>query len=106
MKQTILFLIPNGDISYKEDNDGTMCGKAFKEDSMDSPASPQTRALYVRFESGSFTKWHWHTGIQILLVKSGIGFVEQEGFPRLILCQVIGFIFLKTYGTGTAPGRI
>ena len=81
MKQTILSLIPNGDISYKEDNDGTMCGKAFKEDSTDSPASPQTRALYVRFESGSFTKWHWHTGVQILLVKSGIGFVEQKGFP-------------------------
>jgi quercetin dioxygenase-like cupin family protein len=73
--------IPYGDISYEQDNDGHMCGKAFRENSPNSPASLQTRALYVRFETGAFTKWHWHTGVQILLIKQGIGFVEQKNFP-------------------------
>jgi len=73
--------ILNGNVCYKEEIDGNMCGKVLIEDSRDSPTSPQPRALHVRFESGAFTKWHWHTGVQILLVKEGIGFVEQKGFP-------------------------
>ena len=73
--------ISHGEIFYEENKENTMCGKVFGENSPDSPSSPYTRALHVKFVEGAFTKWHWHTGGQILLVKEGIGFVEQKGVP-------------------------
>jgi len=68
-------------INYKENKEGNMCGKVHQEILPGLPSSPYTRASFVKFDNGAFTKWHYHTGMQILLVKRGTGFVEQKGYP-------------------------
>jgi hypothetical protein len=63
-----LIQIPPGDIPYKPKNHGEMCGKVEVEKNDVLPASPLPRVVYVRFLEGEYTKWHYHHGIQVLLV--------------------------------------
>jgi len=39
----------------------------------------------VSFEPGARTKWHLHTGGQILLVTDGVGYYQEKGQPKKIL---------------------
>jgi quercetin dioxygenase-like cupin family protein len=58
-----------------------MCGDGQIETFSDShsPESPYTRAMYVQFKNGAYTKWHCHEAGQVLVVTEGIGFVEEYG---------------------------
>lgn len=38
----------------------------------------------VTFEPGARTAWHTHPLGQMLIVTSGVGYVQQEGGPRLV----------------------
>jgi len=42
-----------------------------------------TRVYRVRFQPGSRTDWHFHSGRQLLLVEEGHGCVQKEGGPVL-----------------------
>jgi quercetin dioxygenase-like cupin family protein len=69
---------------YKQDeNPQEVCGTRWLEDLQGAPSSPLMRPLYVKFEDGAYTKWHYHTGEQLLLVAEGKGFVEFEGGPPI-----------------------
>jgi len=48
------------------------------------PEEPfRTTAAYVTFDPGARTAWHSHPVGQILLITSGSGFVQQEGYDRI-----------------------
>jgi len=72
---------PAGGRKYKDLDKRKICddGFGFIEDLQDSPKSPSLRAIYVKFNIGAYTKWHYHTGDQMLLGKRGEGFVEIQG---------------------------
>ncbi|MGD9807206.1 MAG: cupin domain-containing protein [Deferribacterales bacterium] len=47
------------------------------------PEAPtRVTSAYVTFEPGARTAWHTHPAGQVLVVTSGSGFVQQEGFPK------------------------
>ena len=45
------------------------------------PSLHNLRAAHVRFVDGAHTKWHYHTGEQLLMPTDGLGFVELRGLP-------------------------
>jgi quercetin dioxygenase-like cupin family protein len=57
------------------------CGEAFTEEANQGPASPALRGELVRFVDGAYTKWHYHSGEQMLLATAGEGFVECQDRP-------------------------
>jgi quercetin dioxygenase-like cupin family protein len=69
-------------IQFGERNEN-MCGYGFIEMLKETLASPQLRSAFVRFDYGAYTKWHYHTGEQMLLIVEGEGFVECEDRPTL-----------------------
>ncbi len=62
-----------------------MCGHGFIEELVQAPSSPSMRATFVKFLSGAYTKWHYHTGEQILIATEGQGFVEFQDRPKVEL---------------------
>ena len=56
-----------------------MCGDGQIEELLHAPKSPALRAAYVKFVGGAHTKWHFHSGEQILVAMEGQGFVEFQG---------------------------
>jgi len=70
---------PAGARKYRDPDKTNMCYDGFIEDLQGSPKSPSLRALYAKFTDGAHTKWHYHTGDQMLLAKEGQGFVEIHG---------------------------
>jgi quercetin dioxygenase-like cupin family protein len=60
-----------------------MCGEAFIEELEQTTSSPSMRATFVKFLSGAHTKWHYHTGEQMLFATEGQGFVEFQDRPVL-----------------------
>jgi len=75
--------IPDYEIKYGEPDPAKMCGDGTIEEFERAPASPYLRALYVKFVNGAHTKWHYHTGEQMLLATQGKGFVEFQGLQTL-----------------------
>jgi len=76
---------PATDIKYGPADPAKMCGNGQMEELPHAPEEPQLRAAYVRFENGAYTKWHYHTGTQLLVGVEGVGFVEIQGLPRFPL---------------------
>jgi quercetin dioxygenase-like cupin family protein len=74
---------PASEINYDEPDPETMCGDGRIEKLDHGPVSPQLRAAHVKFVDGAHTKWHYHTGEQLLIPTDGIGFVEFRGLPSL-----------------------
>src|SRR4051794_8947354 len=72
---------PAGEIKYGKPDPTKMCGDGRIEELEHAPASPNLRAMYVKFVDGAHTKWHYHTGEQMLLTTEGRGFVECRGDP-------------------------
>lgn len=79
----IITLIPAGDcsINYLKETGSHFENDVYRESQPYLPSSPEVRAFYVKFENGGRTKWHYHTEMQILVVKDGDGFVEEKGHP-------------------------
>jgi quercetin dioxygenase-like cupin family protein len=50
-----------------------------------TPASAKPRTVYVKFVNGACTKWHYHTGEQLLVATEGTGFVEFRSLPAITL---------------------
>ena len=74
---------PTSEIKYGKPDPTKMCGDGTIEAFERAPASPYLRASYVKFVNGAHTKWHYHTGEQMLLATQGKGFVEFQGLPSL-----------------------
>jgi quercetin dioxygenase-like cupin family protein len=72
-----------GEIKYAEPDPKRMCGDGRIEELDHAPDSPYLRAAHVRFVDGAHTKWHYHTGEQLLMPTDGLGFVEFRGLPLL-----------------------
>ncbi len=78
---------PSGEIKYRKPDPEKMCGDGRIELLEHAPQSPYLRAKYVRFVNGAHTKWHYHTGEQLLVGTKGTGFVEFRGLPDVTLCK-------------------
>jgi quercetin dioxygenase-like cupin family protein len=76
---------PATEINYDEPDPKTMCGDGRIETLDHGPVPPQLRAAHVKFVDGAHTKWHYHTGEQLLIPTDGIGFVEFRGLPSLAI---------------------
>lgn len=63
---------------YARNDSNEMNGVVYQEKPLSSPASPDMRAINVRFESGGHTRWHYHDGWQVLIGNEGVGFVEEK----------------------------
>lgn len=74
---------PAGKIRYAKPDPTQMCGDGRIEDLDHAPRPPHLRAAYVKFVNGAHTKWHYHSGEQLLLATEGKGFVEFQGSPIL-----------------------
>lgn len=74
---------PASEIKYAEPDVATMCGDGRIEKLDYAPVAPYLRAAHVKFVDGAHTKWHYHTGGQLLMPTEGIGFVEFRGLPLL-----------------------
>jgi quercetin dioxygenase-like cupin family protein len=72
-------------IKYAKPDPTKMCGDGRIEALERGPASPHLRAAHVRFVNGARTKWHYHTGEQILVATKGKGFVEFQGIRKIKL---------------------
>ena len=72
---------PAGEIRYGQQDSKRMCGNGCIEELEGALASPSLRAAHVKFVDGAYTKWHFHTGEQLLLGTNGKGFVELQGSP-------------------------
>lgn len=70
------------DTKFGERNEN-MCGDGFIEELAQTSASPNLRSAFVKFENGAYTKWHYHTGEQMLFATEGQGFVEYQDRPTL-----------------------
>jgi 4-carboxymuconolactone decarboxylase len=86
---------PAGEINYAEPDPVKMCGDGRIEKLDHGPVSPQLRAEHVKFVDGAHTKWHYHTGEQLLIPTEGIGFVQLRGIPVLEI-RVGDRIFIPT----------
>lgn len=67
---------PINEVEYNNPDFEKMCGDGRIEKLKNAPESPKFRAIYVKFTKGAYTKWHYHTGDQLLLGAEGVGFVE------------------------------
>ncbi len=74
---------PTGEIKYGKPDPTKMCADGTIEALEQAPSSPYLRASYVKLMNGAHTKWHYHTGKQMLLATQGKGFVEFQGLPSL-----------------------
>jgi len=74
---------PAAEIEYAEPDETKMCGDGRMEKLNYAPTSFQFRAIYVKFGDGAHTKWHYHTGEQLLIPMEGVGFAEFRGLPLL-----------------------
>ena len=72
-----------GEIKYAEPDPSKMCGDGRIEKLDRAPDPPNLRAEHIRFVEGAHTKWHYHTGEQLLMPTVGTGFVEFKGLPVL-----------------------
>ena len=72
-------------VEYGKPDPKGMCGDGRIEVLKHAPQSPYLRAKYVKFVNGAHTKWHYHTGEQLLLATEGTGFVEFRGLPDATL---------------------
>jgi autoinducer 2-degrading protein len=79
----VAMYFPAGVIEYGELDPQRMCGDGRLEKLEHAPVSPQLRAEHVKFINGAHTKWHYHTGEQLLMPTDGVGFVELKGLPLL-----------------------
>ena len=79
MDTIIRFPYPQNDNRYRPIDPKKMDGDGRIEKLFKNPGGPIRRAQFVRFSNGGFTKWHYHTGEQILFAVKGQGFVELEG---------------------------
>lgn len=70
---------PASRMDYAGPDSTKMCGDGRIETPV--PGSPSLRAAHVKFVNGAFTRWHFHTGEQLLLGTDGIGFVELQSHP-------------------------
>ena len=73
--------------SYARNDSNEMNGVVYQEMSSLFPASPDMRAINVRFENGGHTKWHFHEGWQLLIGEKGLGFVEEKDGAIIDLCE-------------------
>ena len=71
------------EIEYEQPDPTKMCGDGRMEKLDCAPAPPFLRAAHVRFVEGAHTKWHYHTGEQLLMPTAGNGFIEFSGLPLL-----------------------
>jgi quercetin dioxygenase-like cupin family protein len=85
MKPSIHFPYPQNDDSYQLPDKEKMDGNGRIEKPFNKPGGRTRRAQFVMFSDGGFTKWHYHTGEQILFAVEGKGFVELEGKPKILL---------------------
>lgn len=76
---------PAEQVQFAEPDSKTMCGDGRVEELANGPTSPNLRAKYVKFTERGYTKWHFHTGDQILVAAVGIGFVELRGRPEVTM---------------------
>jgi quercetin dioxygenase-like cupin family protein len=83
LEPEVAMYYPAGEIKYAEPDRATMCGDGRIEKLDHAPGSPHLRATHVTFVDGAHTKWHYHTGEQLLMPTEGIGFVEFRGLPLL-----------------------
>lgn len=69
---------PPQNIKYQKPDSSKMCkdGRLEDEGSEGTRSSPSMRASYVKFKKGAHTKWHYHTGEQMLLGIQGRGFLQ------------------------------
>jgi quercetin dioxygenase-like cupin family protein len=72
-----------GEIKYTEPDPTQMVGDGRMEKFDCARHPPYLRAAHVRFVEGAHTKWHYHTGEQLLIPTAGTGFVEFRGLPSL-----------------------
>ena len=73
------------DINSGEPDSQNTCGKGFKKELAHESTPPSMHATCVMFDDGAYTKWHYHTGEQMLFATEGQGFVEfQYGLTREI----------------------
>jgi quercetin dioxygenase-like cupin family protein len=79
----MFFTVDN--VKYGEIDPKKMCGDGRIEIVKGAPQSPGLRAAYVKFEEGAHTKWHQHSGEQLLMGVEGSGFVELRGEPDIPL---------------------
>jgi quercetin dioxygenase-like cupin family protein len=53
------------------------------DSSFQGNAPARAGGAIVTFEPGARTAWHWHPLGQTLIVTSGCGWVQSEGFPKV-----------------------
>jgi quercetin dioxygenase-like cupin family protein len=78
------YIEPDYEMGYRCERD-KMCGEGKIEKLENAPKPPYMRAHYVRFLNGAHTKWHFHSGEQLLLATEGIGLVEFQNLPEVTL---------------------
>src|SRR5437762_11118937 len=66
------------EMTYGEPDQKHMCGEGFKKELDDKWPAGSMHATCVRFIDGAYTKWHYHTGEQMLFATEGEGFVEFQ----------------------------
>ena len=83
-----MYFPPPSEEDYDEPHPKRMCGDGRIEKVNHKPGPPfQFRSAYVRFTNGAFTKWHCHTGEQLLVATEGKGFVQFQGLAPQTLEQ-------------------
>ena len=78
---------PENKINYGEVDEKKMHGDGRIEKLERGPRSPNLRAVHVQFVNGAHTKWHYHSGDQILMPTEGRGFVEYQGLQIVNLLK-------------------
>lgn len=65
-------------VNYGNSDLHKFCGVGAMEDPPIGPDKPFLRATFVKFTDGGCTRWHYHTGEQMLLAVEGSGFLQLE----------------------------
>lgn len=68
----------DADSHYALNEKNEMDGIVYQQRSASLPPIPEMRAINVKFENGSHTKWHYHEGWQVLTGSEGVGFVQEK----------------------------
>jgi quercetin dioxygenase-like cupin family protein len=76
---------PAGKPIYPEKPSENICGEGYLEEFENPPPPQSVRAIFVKFTKGAYTKWHTHSGDQLLYGIRGKGFVEMEGTQTIKL---------------------
>src|SRR5216684_3050317 len=81
-----IILIHVDQISFEQELDSSrMDGDGRREALPHVLSSPQMRAEFVKFSNGGRTKWHRHTGEQVLFATKGTGFVQSLGGRQILI---------------------